>query len=146
MPLVMRSSAFRPMGEIPQQYTCDGEDRTPPLDWKDVPPGTMSFALIVDDHDAPDPKAPQKTFVHWVLYDLPASLRGLTVMANYPPGTRQGKNDLGRIGWTGPGPPIGRHRYFSSSMRSTWSSATSRRRARRSSKGRWPDTSSPRPR
>jgi Raf kinase inhibitor-like YbhB/YbcL family protein len=112
MPFALRSSAFRPLGEIPEQYTCEGADRAPPLDWKDAPKGTMSFALIVDDPDAPDPAAPKMTYVHWVLYDLPPKTTSLTEGATYPPGTRQGKNDLKRTGYGGPCPPIGRHRYY----------------------------------
>ena len=112
MPFAIRSSAFRPLGEIPEQYTCEGADRAPPLDWRDAPKGTRSFALIVDDPDAPDPAAPQTTWVHWVLYDLPPDTTSLPENASYPPGTRQGKNDWRRTGWGGPCPPVGRHRYF----------------------------------
>ena len=112
MPFALRSAAFRPLGEIPQQYTCEGADRAPPLDWKDVPKGTKSLALIVDDPDAPDPKAPKMTYVHWVLYNLPPSTTSLPENEAYPPGTKQGKNDWKRTGYGGPCPPIGRHRYF----------------------------------
>ena len=112
MPFTLRSSAFKPQAEIPQQYTCEGADRAPPLDWKDVPKGTKSLALIVDDPDAPDPKAPKMTYVHWVLYNLPPDTTGLTENASYPPGTKQGKNDWKRTGYGGPCPPIGRHRYY----------------------------------
>jgi Raf kinase inhibitor-like YbhB/YbcL family protein len=112
MPFTLRSSAFKHLAEIPQQYTCEGPDRAPPLDWKDAPKGTKSLALIVDDPDAPDPKAPKMTYVHWVLYNLPPGTSSLPENASYPPGTRQGKNDWKRTGWGGPCPPIGRHRYF----------------------------------
>jgi Raf kinase inhibitor-like YbhB/YbcL family protein len=112
MPFAIRSSAFRPLADIPEQYTCEGADRAPPLDWRDAPKGTMSFALIVDDPDAPDPAAPKETYVHWVLYDLPPTTSSLPENASYPPGTRQGKNDTRRTGWSGPCPPVGRHRYF----------------------------------
>ena len=112
MAFAIRSSAFRPLGEIPEQYTCEGADRAPPLDWRDAPKGTRSFALIVDDPDAPDPAAPQTTWVHWVLYDLPPDTTSLPENASFPAGTRQGKNDWRRTGWGGPCPPVGRHRYF----------------------------------
>jgi Raf kinase inhibitor-like YbhB/YbcL family protein len=70
MPLMIRSSAFEEGGAIPVKYSCDGEDRSPPLEWDGVPAGTQSLALIIDDPDAPDPAAPQLTYVHWVLYNL----------------------------------------------------------------------------
>src|SRR5687767_1300441 len=112
MPLVLRSSAFPPLGEIPEQYTCEGADRAPPLDWKEAPKETKSFALIVDDPDAPDPKAPKMTYVHWVLYNLPPNATSLPENDPYPSGTKEGKNDWKRTGYGGPCPPIGRHRYF----------------------------------
>jgi hypothetical protein len=96
-------------------YTCDGEDVSPPLAWSDVPPNAKSLALIVDDPDAPDPKAPKTTWVHWVLYDLPphdGSLPEGVTSADLPPGAREGLNDWKRTGYGGPCPPIGRHRYF----------------------------------
>ena len=77
MTLSLRSTAFPPGGEIPKEYTCDGEDVSPPLAWSGAPAGTKSFVLIVDDPDAPDPKAPKTTWVHWVLYDIPASATAL---------------------------------------------------------------------
>jgi erythromycin esterase len=115
MPLSLMSPAFPANGEIPVQYTCDGDDVAPPLGWSGEPPGTESFALIVDDPDAPDPAAPKRVYVHWVLYDIPAEARGLPEGAtrdDLPPGTHEGKNDWGRTGYGGPCPPIGRHRYF----------------------------------
>jgi Raf kinase inhibitor-like YbhB/YbcL family protein len=115
MALTLRSSAFQPNGEIPKRHTCEGGDVAPPLTWSDAPAGTKSFALIVDDPDAPDPKAPRMTWVHWVLYSLPASATGLpegVKPADLPAGTRQGLNDWKRTGYGGPCPPIGRHRYF----------------------------------
>lgn len=110
--LTLRSSAFQANGEIPAEYTCEGKDMSPPLSWDGVPPQAKSLALIVDDPDAPDPKAPQRTWVHWVLYDIPAQAHGLR--AGEPPaeGARQGLNDWKRPGYGGPCPPIGRHRYF----------------------------------
>jgi hypothetical protein len=115
MALKLSSSAFTSNGEIPHDYTCDGSDRSPPLSWSGAPPGTRSLALIVDDPDAPDPRHPKMTWVHWVLYNLPASSEGLpeAVAAEaLPPGTREGLNDWRRTGYGGPCPPVGRHRYF----------------------------------
>jgi len=109
------SSAFQNKGSIPALYTCDDADLSPPLAWDDVPNGTKSFALIVDDPDAPDPAAPKMVYVHWVLYDIPASASSLSEGATaktLPPGARQGKNDFGKSDYGGPCPPIGRHRYF----------------------------------
>src|SRR5512143_622560 len=77
MALTLTSSAFRPNGAIPTRYTCEGDDVSPPLAWKGAPRGTKSFVLVVDDPDAPDPAAPKTTWVHWVLYDLPATATGL---------------------------------------------------------------------
>ncbi len=111
----LSSPAFTHNGSIPAVHTCEGEDRSPELRWSDAPPGTRSFALIVDDPDAPDPAAPKMTWVHWVLYDLPADTAGLKAgveSADLPKGTREGKNDWKRTGYGGPCPPIGRHRYF----------------------------------
>jgi len=113
--LRLESTAFVHQGEIPRRYTCEGEDVSPPLAWSGVPEGTRSFALVVDDPDAPDPRAPRMTWVHWVLYDLPAGTRGLpeaVAASALPTGTRQGRNDWKREGYGGPCPPIGRHRYF----------------------------------
>ena len=77
MPLTLASPAFSQQGGIPTRYTCEGEDISPPLSWSDVPEGTQSFTLIVDDPDAPDPQAPRMTWVHWALYNLPATARAL---------------------------------------------------------------------
>jgi Raf kinase inhibitor-like YbhB/YbcL family protein len=115
MSLTLESAAFGDRAEIPAVHTCEGEDVSPPLAWRDPPAGTRSLALIVDDPDAPDPAAPKRTWVHWVLYDLPPAATGLeraTTRATLPAGTREGRNDWGRTGWGGPCPPIGRHRYF----------------------------------
>ena len=106
----LQSSAFAADGDIPTRHTCEGRDEPPPLAWSDVPPGTQSLALIVDDPDAPDPAAPRRTWVHWVLYNLPADARALDGGA-LPAGTREGENDWQRTGYGGPCPPIGRHRY-----------------------------------
>lgn len=115
MSLTIRSEAFSHQGSIPTVYTCEGRDISPPLRFEGVPAGTKSLVLIVDDPDAPDPKAPKMTWVHWVLYNIPPDTPGLpegVAPTALPPGTRQGKNDWKRTGYGGPCPPIGRHRYF----------------------------------
>jgi Raf kinase inhibitor-like YbhB/YbcL family protein len=115
MTLTLKSSAFIAGGEIPRRHTCEGDDVSPPLAWSGAPAGTKSFALIVDDPDAPDPKAPRMTWVHWLLYDIPATATALpegVKRAALPTGAREGKNDWKRAGYGGPCPPIGRHRYF----------------------------------
>ena len=115
MTFEIASTALPPDGPIPARFTCEGDDRSPPLAWGDAPEGTKSFALIVDDPDAPDPDAPRMTWVHWVLYDIPATAAALAegvATSGLPPGTREGVNDWGRTGYGGPCPPIGRHRYF----------------------------------
>ncbi|BDG02960.1 YbhB/YbcL family Raf kinase inhibitor-like protein [Anaeromyxobacter oryzae] len=113
MTLALRSPAFAPGAEIPAVYTCEGSDRSPALEWSGVPAGTRSLALVVDDPDAPDPRAPKTTWVHWVLYEIPPSVTGLPEgVTDLPPGTREGRNDWHRTGYGGPCPPIGRHRYF----------------------------------
>jgi hypothetical protein len=107
------SAHFDPGGEIPAVHTCQGKDLSPALAWTDVPANAKSLALIVDDPDAPDPAAPKMTWVHWVLYDVPSSAKGLPEGArDLPAGTRDGLNDWKRTGYGGPCPPIGRHRYF----------------------------------
>ena len=109
----LTSTAFTHQGSIPTVYTCEGKDISPPLTWTDVPVGARSLALIVDDPDAPDPAAPKVTWVHWVLYNLPATNGGLSEGAKgLPEGTKEGVNDWKRTGYGGPCPPIGRHRYF----------------------------------
>lgn len=107
------SSVFQHEGEIPSKYTCEGDDISVPLAWSGVPAEARSLALIVDDPDAPDPKAPKMVWVHWVLYNLPRSETGLAeAVADLPEGTGEGLNDWKRTGYGGPCPPIGRHRYF----------------------------------
>ena len=111
----LESPAFSHQGEIPIRFTCDGGDVSPTLNWSDLPAGTKSLALMVDDPDAPDPQAPKMTWVHWMLYNLPANTASLpeAVKADkLPAGTRQGLNDWKRTGYGGPCPPIGQHRYF----------------------------------
>lgn len=109
------SWAFGHQGAIPAPYTCEGADRSPPLTWADLPTGTRSLVLIVDDPDAPDPAAPRMTWVHWLLYNLPPGSGGLPEAVKpsaLPAGTLQGRNDFKRTGYGGPCPPTGRHRYF----------------------------------
>jgi hypothetical protein len=106
------STAFSPNGEIPAAYTCEGRDRAPPLAFAEVPAAAKSLALIVDDPDAPDPAAPKMTWVHWIVYDIAPSTAGLAEGGALPAGARDGLNDWKRIGYGGPCPPVGRHRYF----------------------------------
>ena len=113
--LILTSSAFAHEHAIPTKYTCEGADVSPPLSWGSVPGGALSLALIVDDPDAPDPAAPKTTWVHWVVVDLPPHAGGLPEhidAGEMPLGARQGKNDWKRVGYGGPCPPIGRHRYY----------------------------------
>ncbi|EDZ68052.1 conserved hypothetical protein TIGR00481 [Nitrosococcus oceani AFC27] len=115
MSLTLTSPAFNHQGEIPLDYTCDGQDISPELSWSNLPEGTKSLVLIVDDPDAPDPAAPKMTWVHWLLYNIPPSAAGLprgVLSSDLPTGTREGLNDWDRVGYGGPCPPIGRHRYF----------------------------------
>jgi len=106
----LRSTAFTDGAAIPPRYTSDGDNVSPPLSWSDIPAGTKSLALIVDDPDAPDPAAPQRTWVHWVLVDVPPETTELPE-GESPPG-RVGFNDWKHDRWEGPSPPKGRHRYF----------------------------------
>ena len=115
MGLSLSSAAFKEGAAIPPKYTCDGADVSPPLSWDGAPAGTKSFALIVDD-----PDAPAGTWVHWVLVNVPGN--AITLAENIPKmetlkkelsGAVQGKNDFRRIGYGGPCPPPGpAHRYF----------------------------------
>lgn len=112
MEFKLTSHAFQPDAMIPKKFTCDGPDVSPPLAWSDPPDGAKSLSLIVDD-----PDAPVGTWVHWVLYDLPASFRelpeGVPKEQKLSGGARQGKNDFQKIGYGGPCPPPGPpHRYF----------------------------------
>src|SRR5690348_6452228 len=108
------SPAYKDQSAMDARFTCEGDSVSPPLKWSGAPAGTRSFALIIDDPDAPDPANPQRTFVHWVLYDIPAGVDSLAEGASQVPpgGARQGSNDRGQARYTGPCPPIGRHRYF----------------------------------
>ena len=115
MTLILTSTRFAHEGEIPTEYTCEGRDIAPSLAWSGVPNEARSLVLIVDDPDAPDPEAPKMTWVHWLLYNLPADAIGLPegcVAEDLPEGTGEGLNDWKRTGYGGPCPPIGRHRYF----------------------------------
>jgi len=115
MALILTSPVFANNGAVPKQYTCEGADISPPLRWSGAPQGTKSFALIIDDPDAPDPRAPKMTWVHWVVYNIPADANGLAegaAKSGLPVGAQQGLNDWKRADYGGPCPPIGRHRYF----------------------------------
>ena len=112
MSIELTSKAFQSGVTIPKQYTGDGADRSPPLGWSEPPSGTKSLALICDD-----PDAPRGTWVHWVLFNLPAQTReleeGVATTETLGSGAKQGKNDFGNIGYGGPAPPKGKpHRYF----------------------------------
>ena len=107
------SSAFAHNESMPALFTCEGENISPPLAWNNVPEGAKSLVLMVDDPDAPDPAAPRRIWVHWLLYNLPATSTGLPeAVVTLPAGTKEGINDWQRTGYGGPCPPIGRHRYF----------------------------------
>lgn len=115
MAFTLTSTAFSNGGEIPVRHTKDGENLSPLLSWTNVPEGTKSLALVVEDPDAPDPDAPQRTWVHWIVYNLPphdADLKEGAVQASMPTGAKAGVNDWGEPAYGGPQPPIGRHRYF----------------------------------
>jgi Raf kinase inhibitor-like YbhB/YbcL family protein len=108
----IESPAFQSKEKIPQKYTCDGVDVSPPLVWADPPEGTKSFALISDD-----PDAPVGPWVHWVIYNLPTEERelqeGIPKLDSLPNGAKQGNTDFRRVGYGGPCPPPGKaHRYF----------------------------------
>jgi Raf kinase inhibitor-like YbhB/YbcL family protein len=109
--MVITSSSFAAGEMIPPTYTCDGKDLSPPLQWSGAPPETRSFALISDDPDAPG-----GTWVHWVVWNIPASVNSLEenqLKKESPPGgARQGTNDFRRVGYGGPCPPSGTHRYY----------------------------------
>lgn len=115
MPLTIKSTAFEHGAEIPDRYTCKGDDVSPPLNWQGIPEAARSLVLIVDDPDAPDPLAPKMVWVHWVLYNIPADISSLaehTTSSTLPTGAIEGINDWQRPGYSGPCPPVGRHRYF----------------------------------
>ena len=112
MSLVLKSAAFSEGGWIPEKYTCDGDNVSPPLEWSGLPAGTASLALICDD-----PDAPMGIWVHWLIYNIPAETNGLpegvpASKSTLDNGAIQGTNSWGRIGYGGPCPPSGTHRYF----------------------------------
>jgi len=111
----LSSSAFAANGSIPTKYTCEGPGISPPLAWSGAQAGTKSYALIVEDPDAPDPAKPTRVVSHWVAYNIPASTTALAENASktgMPAGSAQGSNERVTQGYMGPCPPIGRHRYF----------------------------------
>jgi Raf kinase inhibitor-like YbhB/YbcL family protein len=111
MSFMLKSTAFVAGESIPYKYTCDGADVSPPLEWSGIPRGTASFALVADDPDALG-----GTWVHWVLYNIPSEKRSLAealqTQAEFPDGSKHGKNSAGHLGYNGPCPPEGEHRYF----------------------------------
>ena len=115
MSMSIMSPSFMHGHNIPPRHTCDDLNTSPPVQWSGVPAGTKSLALIVDDPDAPDPAAPQMTWVHWLLYNIPVNATGLAegiAEKNLPPGTLHGSNDWHHSNYGGPCPPVGTHRYF----------------------------------
>ena len=115
MAFTIISPAFAPNASIPTKYTCDGDQTSPPVEWSGAPRGTKSLALIVEDPDVPDPAKPQRTYVHWVVYNIPASANAIpenAAKSGLPAGAIQGRNDSKKQAYGGPCPPIGRHRYF----------------------------------
>lgn len=104
--LSVTSEAFRANGAIPREFTCEGSDISPPLTWSNVPPGTKSIAVLVDD-----PDAPSGTVLHWLVTGLPGSATSLRKGADLPEGAIAMKNTKGQAGYMGPCPPSGRHRY-----------------------------------
>jgi Raf kinase inhibitor-like YbhB/YbcL family protein len=115
MSLALSSTAFANGGAIPRLYTCEGSDVSPPLSWTGVPPAARSLVLIIDDPDAPDPTAPRRTWVHWLVYNIPATAGGIGEDCRrhgLPAGAVMGRNDWMRTDYGGPCPPIGRHRYL----------------------------------
>jgi Raf kinase inhibitor-like YbhB/YbcL family protein len=111
----LTSPSFENQELMAKKFTCDGENISPALEWSGAPKGTKSFALIVDDPDAPDPANPRMTWVHWVLYNIPATVSALPEGLkdqDLPKGTLLGLNDWKKTGYGGPCPPVGKHRYF----------------------------------
>jgi Raf kinase inhibitor-like YbhB/YbcL family protein len=113
--LNLQSSAFAANTPIPPKYTCEAANVSPPLAWSGAPATAKSFALIVEDPDAPDPAKPTRVVTHWVAYNVPATTPGLSENASkkgMPPGSAQGLNEGNKPVYMGPCPPIGSHRYF----------------------------------
>jgi Raf kinase inhibitor-like YbhB/YbcL family protein len=111
MAIQIKSTAFEEGSMIPKKYTCDGPNVSPPLSWDSIPEGTKSLALICDDPDAPG-----GTWVHWVIFNIPPNIKELTEgiphQKSLPIGAKQGRSDFGEIGYGGPCPPGGTHRYY----------------------------------
>lgn len=111
MEITVKSPAFEQGKPIPEEYTCDGRNISPPLRWSNIPEEAQSLAMIVDD-----PDAPRGTFTHWIIWNIPPDLAEFSANVDkekmLPNGARQGINDAGKIGYTGPCPPSGTHRYF----------------------------------
>ena len=111
MSIIVESPAFQQKQSIPMKYTCDGSDISPPLAWKNIPEKTKSIVVICDD-----PDSPAGTWVHWVCYDIPLSIdsfnENIPKTDSLPVGGKQGMTDFGRVGYGGPCPPSGTHRYF----------------------------------
>ena len=111
MKLSLSSTAFSNEQSIPRKYTCDGNNTSPPLNWTNAPENTKSFALIVDD-----PDAPSGTWVHWVIYNIPATTNkfaeDIPAHIQLPDGSLQGMNSWPKLGYGGPCPPSGTHRYY----------------------------------
>jgi Raf kinase inhibitor-like YbhB/YbcL family protein len=115
MTFSLSSSAFDPNAAVPTKYTCEGANISPPLAWSGAPATAKSYALIVEDPDAPDPAKPTRVVSHWVAYNIPASATSLSENASnkgMPAGSAQGSNEGNKPIYMGPCPPIGRHRYF----------------------------------
>jgi Raf kinase inhibitor-like YbhB/YbcL family protein len=111
----LSSPAFEHESEMNRRFTCEGDDVSPPLSWTDAPPDTRSFALLIEDPDAPDPAAPKRIWVHWLVFDIPAGIERLpedVERRGLPVCVRTGLNDWRTANYRGPCPPIGRHRYF----------------------------------
>ena len=137
MAMTLTSPAFKQNGQIPPKYTCEGDDISPPLAWEGVPEGTKSLVLIIDDPDAPDPKAPQRVWVHWVVYNIPADTKGVPEnagKARLPKGVTLGLNDFTKTAYGGPCPPIGGTATSISSTRSIPRSILGKRPNPKSSK------------
>ena len=113
MEFQLYSPAFKNRENIPSKYTCQGENVSPPLTWKGLPEKTQSLALVVEDPDAPDPANPKRVWDHWVLYNVPPEFKGFKEdYGDLPAGSLQGINSWDKIGYGGPCPPKGKHRYF----------------------------------
>ena len=138
MALILASPAFANNGVIPKQYSCEGTDISLPLQWSGAPQGTKSFALIIDDPDAPDPRAPKINLVHWVVYNIPADVHGLpggAAKSGLPPGAKQGLNDWKRAGLRRPLSTDREASILSQALRARRGAAGSRARDESSASG-----------